>query len=111
MYRVRESACILPHCATTQTLYRRETSAREKANCSFCKVFHENYYLEKEFKSLGHFFSASKHGPGKGVNFTSSLRGKNPISEDLEKILAHAPLSLHDFVLHTKFLSLSASQL
>lgn len=59
---------------------------------------------------FGSFFSASKHGLRKGINFTSFLHSKNPISEDLEKILAFTSVSLHDFVLHTPFLHLSASQ-
>lgn len=59
---------------------------------------------------FGSFFSASEHGLGKGINFTSFLHGENPVSEDLEKILALASVSLHDFVLHTQFLHLSASQ-
>lgn len=58
-------------------------------NCSSCKVFHENYYLEKEFKwflGLFLFYFQSWSGEGDKTNFPAWQKshfrgfGANPVS-------------------------------
>lgn len=118
--RVGEPACILPHAALTRApapgqrpghrFHTAENPLLARKQITLSLKFSRKTIPWKRNSSVWVIFFcfASEHGLGKGINFTSFLQGKTPISEDLEKILVLASVPLHDFV--PQFLHLSASQ-